>query len=299
MQSSRASQTSSPATSTSTTTSVTVSRVSQSELAARRRQRQRQRQQASFVGISTSVHTPASTYAPADYQQHEGLRLLAEVSTSQVDPFDALATHQTNIFDDKDEDQEQPDESSLPSDEPSQPVEGKDTATRTTTSIPHHEILPSIGDHFRRALSGTVPEAFLTALTEEPRLVSGASITDQKHTPTNKWFILTDDKDKPFKCGYEGCDKRYTRKDSLRVHFVKHTGSHYRFRCYFGDCNGTIGYRDNQELTRHIHVHHTFERPYTCENCGMRFRRSDHLRIHRIRLHSIEYEKKIPKQKRK
>ena len=180
MQSSRASKTSSTATSTSTTTSVTFSRVSQSELAAR------QPQQASFVGISTSVHTPASTYAPADYQQHEGLRLLAEVITSQVDPFDALATHQTDTFDDKDEDQEQPDDSSLLSDEPSQPVEGKDTTTRTTTSIPHHEILPSIGDHFRRALSGTVPEAFLTALTGEPRLVSGASITDQKHTPTNK-----------------------------------------------------------------------------------------------------------------
>ena len=93
MQSSRASKTSSTATSTSTSTSVAVSRVSQSELAARRRQRQRQRQQASFVGISTSVHTPASMYALADYQQHEGLRLLAEVSTSQVDPFDALATH--------------------------------------------------------------------------------------------------------------------------------------------------------------------------------------------------------------
>ena len=124
MQSSRASKTSSTAISTSTSTSVTVSRVSQSELAAR------QRQQASFVGISTSIHKRASTYIPADYQQYEGLRLLAEVSTSQVDPFDALATHQTDIFDDKDEDQEQSGDSSLLSDEPSQPVEGKDTAIR-------------------------------------------------------------------------------------------------------------------------------------------------------------------------
>ena len=89
-----------------------------------------QRQQGSFVGISTTVHTPESTHMPSNYQQHAGLRLLADVTTSQVDPFDALASHRTIAFDEEDEYQKQPDDSSSFSNEPSQPVE--DTTTKTT-----------------------------------------------------------------------------------------------------------------------------------------------------------------------
>ena len=289
MHSPRIPKSSSTAVASATSTSVTAAGVSQPETAAG------QHPEVPFVGRSTTVQTPESKQIPTDYSQQAGLRLLAEVSALQADPFDALATHQTVTFDNKDEDQQQPDDFSLPSDEPSQPVECRDTTTRTTNRIPNYEILPSISDHFRRSLSGTVPEVFLTALTGDPPLVSGASTTDQNHAPTDNWVILTGDKDKPFKCGYEGCDKHYTRKKSLKLHFLKHTGSPNRFRCYFGDCTGAIRYRDQQQLTRHINVYHTFEMPYSCEDCGLEFRRSDQLRIHRIKLHPIENEKKIPK----
>ena len=76
-------------------TSTNTSRVSQPELAAG------QRQQGSYVGISTTIDTPESMQTAASYHQQDGLRLLAEVSTSQINPFAALATHQTVTFDDE------------------------------------------------------------------------------------------------------------------------------------------------------------------------------------------------------
>ena len=281
------------ATSMSTTTSVVAAAVSQPELAAG------QRQQGSFAGVLATVHTPESTHIPAADQQFAGLRLLAEASASQVDPFEALATHRTVTFDEAGEYQEQPDDSLSLSNESSEPVE--DIPTKFTTSIPENEILPSINDHFQRTLSGTVPEAFLTAVAGNPQIVTDDYLAKRKKakkkpTPTVKWVILTGDKEKPFKCGYEGCGKHYPKRQSLNAHFRVHINDS-RLRCYSGDCAGLIRYRDSQALTRHIHANHTLERPYQCEDCGIQFRRPDHLRLHRIKSHSIEDEKKIPKQK--
>ena len=42
---------------------------------------------------------------PTDYQQQAALRVLAEVSTSQINPFEALATQQTVTFADDDQEQ--------------------------------------------------------------------------------------------------------------------------------------------------------------------------------------------------
>ena len=65
-------------------------------------------------------HTDSCPYTvPAADQQGAGLRLLTEVSVPQIqfDPFEALvAAHQTDTFDS--------DDSSSPSNESSQPVEG-------------------------------------------------------------------------------------------------------------------------------------------------------------------------------
>ena len=279
------------ATSTSTTTSVsTPSGFSRSELATG------QRQQGLFVGLSTTARTPESTQMPANYQQHEGLRLLAEVSASLINPFAALAAHPTVSFNDDDY-QEQSDDSLSLANEPlesayeaSQLVEGRATTTRTTTSIPKQEILPSINDHFQRALSGTVPEAALTAITGELQLLTGHHLMGQKPDPTDKWIIRTSDPKKPFKCGYEGCGKLYNRKQSLRLHFAHHTGIS-RFRCYLGDCTGKIMYRDQHLLDRHIRERHTLERPFQCDDCKRRFGRKDRLKSHRRVAHYIKYEK--------
>ena len=116
-----------PKSSSATGTSSITLRDSQPESAAG------QRQQGSFVGMSTTVHTPESTHIPSNYQQHAGLRLLADVTISQMNPFDALASHRTIAFDEEDEYQKQPDDSSSFSNEPSQPVE--DTTTKTTPPL--------------------------------------------------------------------------------------------------------------------------------------------------------------------
>ena len=174
---------------------------------------------------------------PAADQQRTGLRLLTEVSVPQIqfDPFEALAAHQTTTFDS--------DDSSSPSNESSQPVEGsgpipreepcevtlfislptndRETNTRTTTSIPKQEILPSINDHFRRALSGTAPEALQTGIAKEPKLLTGAYIAmaiPENDTTTDKWIMWTGDEEKPFKCGYPQCKKSYKKRIHLKAH---------------------------------------------------------------------------------
>ena len=306
------------ATSTSTTRSISTSGASQPEPATRRRLR------SSFAGVSVIVQTLESPRIPTANQQFAGLRLLAEASTSEVDPFEALATHRTFASKGEDEYQNKPDDSSLQSDEPSLLLDGsepivrkeprgvspfispaansRDTTTKTTTSIPEQEILPSINDHFWQALSGTVSEAFLTSIAGNRQIVTAHLANwkkvKKKRASTDKWIILTGDEDKPFNCGYESCDKRYPTKKALCAHFATHVNDS-RLRCYFGDCAGVIRYRDSYILNRHIRAKHTFERPYQCEVCNMRFRRLDHLKSHRKKVHFIADEKKTPKRKRK
>ena len=303
---------SSSATTTANTasTSTMTFRVSQPELAAG------QSQQSSFVDLSRTVHTPEPTLIPATYYQQDELGFLSEISvsdisSSQVDPFEILATHQSVTFEDQDQfqEQEQLDEFPLPFDELLQPLDDFDPmasedpndvnlsilpnknderiSNRTTISITEHEILPPNNNDFRQALTGIVPEAVRVGITGDPKLVSSQHQAHQRPDPSDKWIILTGDKKKPFKCGYEGCDKSYTRKNNLRSHFVKHTGDSPH-KCYLGECNGRIAFGRKEELTWHTYSRHTFERPYQCDLCTQRFMRSDHLRRHIREVHFLE-----------
>ena len=169
------------ATSASTTTTVTVSRVSQPKSAAG------QHQQGSFLGLSTTLHTRESRQIPTDYPQQAGLRLLAEVSTSQINPFEAIATFQTLTFD---------------------------------------------GGGVRTGITGV------------PNLPSDQYQAKQNPALTDDWIILDKSQGRPYQCGYPRCNKNYLK-------------------------------------LRHVHVHHSFERPFGCELCDRRFRREDILRYHR------------------
>ena len=311
------SKSSSAATTIFTASTITMtSRVPQPELAAGKRQ------QGSFADLSKTLHSPEPTLMPATCYQQDELGLLSgisvsDISCSQVDPFEILATHQSVTFEDQNQFQEQPYEFPLPFDELLQPVDDFDPmaseapddvnlsilpnknderiSNRITISIPEQEILPSINNHFQRALTGIEPEAVW--ITGYPKLPSSQHQA-YKRPETDKWIILTGDKKKPFKCGYKGCDRRYIRKHDLRLHFVKHTGDSL-YKCYMGECNGRIAFCRQQELTWHIRSEHTFERPYQCEVCNRRFIHSHHLRVRRSRVHSIENEKKSPKRKKK
>ena len=246
--------------STFTATSVTASRDSQPELMIE------QHQQGSFVGLSTTFHTPESTHIPADDQQFSGLRLLAEVSTSQIDPFDALATLRTVTFDD--EDQEKSASSLLLPDDPSQVT--YDAVPTMVVAKPHE-----------------------TEISEDPKRPSGQNLADQNTDSTDKWIMYSGDETRRFKCGYEGCGKTYITKHDLRRHFLSHIGDS-QFRCYSGDCAGAIRYCDKQALARHIHREHTVERPHKCDICNKRFTRSDSLLKHRRNMHSVKDEQNQP-----
>ena len=238
---------------TATTPSVSVSGCSQPESWAE------QRQHGSFVGIPTTAHAPESTYTPAA-EQYSGLRLLAEVSTSQIDPFAALATHRTVTFDD--ENQQQSASSLLLSNEPSQATDDVDPIL-------------------------VVAEPHETGTSENPKRPSSQNLADQNADSTDKWIMYSGDEARPFKCAYEGCGKQYTRKSTLRNHFVSHIGGS-QFRCYTGDCTGTVRFCDSQALARHIYKKHTMDRPFECNICNKRLVSLHNLTKHRENVHSVK-----------
>ena len=278
----------STAATTATTSSITTVRGSQPELVVG------QHHQGSFAGRSTTVHMPESTAIAATYHQQDELRLSSDMSTTQLDPFEELATHLTATFDDDDPGQFASASSLSPSDESSQPVVGE-ARSITTIGIPVSRVMSSINDHFYQSLQGIVPVAVLERIIN---LSSDQYPAKQGSVSTDKWVISTGDTDTPFQCVYEGCGKLIPTKWAFYRHFAKHSNDS-QLRCYLEDCSGVVRYRDNQALTRHIQVKHTFERPYQCEVCEKRFRRIDHLRSHMIKIHSVEDEKKTPKRKKK
>ena len=236
----------SSSTATATRTSDTASRVSQPESAAG------QRQQGSFVGLSTTRHTPELTRISSNYYQQDELGQLPEIGITQIAPFEAPATHQTVTFDDH--------------------VQGQ-----SASSLSHFNE-PSRSQRSSQPVDGVVP-----IVREEPSLV-----------PADKWIMMSGDEKKPFKCGYFGCGKKYSKKEYVQTHFVTHTGDS-RLRCYSGKCAGTVIYRDVRALTRHIHARHTFQRSFRCEFCDRRFRRADHLKNHMKRVHPTKIKIKPPK----
>ena len=159
-----------------------------------------QRPRSSLVGLSTTLHTPESRQIPTDYPKFSGLRLLAEVSTSQINPFAALATHQTVTFEDE---------------------------AVTTTGIE--------GD---------------------PNLPSAQHPAEQGADPTDKWIIVDKFQERPYRCGYPGCDMSYLRKHHLTGHFLKHTGTS-KFKCPHPGCVGNEYFRDAALLKKHTAAKHT------------------------------------------
>ena len=286
-----------------------------------------QRQQGSFTGLLTPVHTPESTHVPLAEQAFAGLRLLAEASASQIDPFEALAAHRTVTFDN--DHQKQPDNSSSQSGgslaiigESSQPIvdaaptvreaplkiivsvlptkDAGDNKIRTITTIPKQETWQSINDHFQQALSGPTSGAMPSAgIAGDPNLPSFQHLAKPSPDPTdtNKWIIVDNSQERPYRCGYPRCDKSYLRKDHLIRHFLVHTGTS-SFRCPHPECVGKQSFRDSSTLKRHM-VIHTSEKPFQCDLCERRFGRKDHLRGHRNHRHGNEEEKKSPKRKKK
>ena len=219
-----------------------------------------QRQQGSFVGLLTTVHTLGSTSISSTYYQQDELRLLSD----------------TKLLSDTNTSQDDP---------------FKALATYTTATFDHHDkgqsassLSPSNGPARSQKSSQPVDDN-VPIVKEEP-----------SSDPTDKWIVMSDSKKQPFQCGYKGCRRKYSQKESLKTHFVTHTGDS-KLRCHLGDCTGTVIYPNTRALTQHIHVNHTFEKPFGCELCNRRFKRSDHLKRHMEQVHFVKSKKRSPKRR--
>ena len=209
---------------TTASTSTITSGVSQSGSASGQRLRD------SFMGLSTTFHTPESMQTAASYHQQDGLRLLAEVSTSQINPFAKLATHQTVTFDD---------------------------------------------------------QAVTTETVEVPNLPINQYQEEQSPARIDKWIIVDKSQERPYKCGYPGCDKNYIYKSHLVGHFVVHTHVS-KFKCTYPECVGKEYFRDSQMLKRHVISTHTLEKPFKCDVCHKKFGRKDRMKSHKKNRHFAE-----------
>ena len=213
-----------------------------------------QRPKSYFMGHLTTPHTPELTEISSTYYQQDERGLLSEIGTTQTGPFEALATHQAVTFDDDDQGQSA---SSLSlSTEPSRSQK---------SSQSDNDVAPIVGE-------------------------------EQSHDTIDKWILMSGDEKKPFHCGYKGCSKKYIRKTSLRRHFLSHIRDS-KLRCYLEDCTGTVKYPNKRALTRHIHTNHTnhiLVRPFECEICNKRFKRTAHLKYHREHVHPTKSQKIPP-----
>ena len=218
------SKSSSAATATITATASTstmTSRFSQPELAAG------QCQQGSYVGTSTTIDTPESMPI-ATYHQQDGLKLLAEVSTSQINPFTALATHQAVTFDDETvtigiagapnlpSDQYQAEQSPDPADTNKWIIVDKSQERLYRCGYPGgcDKSYLRRGCLIRHFIVHTGVSNFGCAY---PECVGKKYFNDQ--AKLERHIISTHTLEKPFRC--DRCKKRFRRIESLKYH-MKH-----------------------------------------------------------------------------
>ena len=213
-----------------------------------------QRSKSYFLGLLTTPHKPESTKISSSYYQQDERGLLSDIGTTQTDPFEALATHQAVTFDDDDQ---------------GQSASSLSLSTEPSRSQKSSQSVDDVAPIVRK---------------------------EKSPDPTDKWILMSGDEKRPFQCGYKDCSKKYIRKTSLRRHFLSHIRDS-KLRCYLEDCTGTAKYPNKRALTRHIHTNHsnhTLVRPFECEICNKRFKRTAHLKYHREHVHPTKSQKKPP-----
>ena len=174
-----------------------------------------QHQQGSFVDLSKTVRTPESTLIPVAEHQFTELRLLAKVSASQINPFEALATQQTVTFDD--DDQGRPASSLSLANEASRSYKSSQPVVDGTAPVVREEQGPDPTDEW--------------------------IIVDKSQPRPYKCGYP------------RGCDKSYLKRCQLIWHFIKHTGkSKFKCphpECVGNEYFGTRGTLNRHITTQH------------------------------------------------
>jgi len=109
-------------------------------------------------------------------------------------------------------------------------------------------------------------------LTAETNLNKKGPVS--RRSPARRMQHIATDGPKPFSCPYEGCNKKYYFKSSLRRHKRIHTGKDM-IPCPY--CNASIC--DQTTLKAHMRIH-TGERPFECPFCSKTFSQKGNMNRH-------------------
>ncbi|CAH8503636.1 unnamed protein product [Schistosoma turkestanicum] len=93
--------------------------------------------------------------------------------------------------------------------------------------------------------------------------------------------------EKPHKCIFEGCTKRYSRLENLKTHLRSHTGEK-PYQCEIPGCNKAFS--NASDRAKHQNRTHSNEKPYTCkvDGCSKRYTDPSSLRKHVKTVHGAE-----------
>jgi len=94
-------------------------------------------------------------------------------------------------------------------------------------------------------------------------------------------ILFVSDYQRDFICTYEGCGKKFTRKEHLTRHHISHTRD-FQHRCAFPGC-GRL-FLSSYHLKRHIATH-----DYSCKICpSLTFESREMLLNHRRIIHDVK-----------
>ena len=125
--------------------------------------------------------------------------------------------------------------------------------------------------------------------------------TSQKHTrrqdpdeilqervnkETEKWIVKREGVEKRYMCSYPNCGYTFVHLCHLKTHIFRHTHIS-TYKCTYPGCSDSKYFRNITDLQRHVRKNHTYEEPYSCELCIMRFGRSDSYKRHMRIVHKL------------